>query len=73
MDTNIFDAVFWSFFITSMVGFILKCASMAYKSKCKEVSFCCIKIVRDVETEEKETEFELTHRSIPTVESKDNV
>ena len=73
MDTNIFDAVFWSFFITSMVGFILKCASMAYKSKCKEVSFCCIKIVRDVETEAKEIEFELTHRSIPTVESKDNV
>jgi len=64
MDTTIFDAVFWSFFITSMIGFILKCASMAYKSKCKEVSFCCIKIIRDVELEEKENEFEITHKPI---------
>ena len=24
---------------------------MAYKSKCKEVSCCCIKIIRDVENE----------------------
>jgi hypothetical protein len=57
MDTQIFDAVFWSFFITSIIGFLLKCASMAYKSKCKEVDFCCLKIVRDVEVEQEETEF----------------
>ena len=61
METGIFDAVFWSFFITSMVGFVLKLSSMAYKSKCKEVSCCCVKIVRDTEAEEKETEFVLTH------------
>ena len=61
MDTGIFDAVFWSFFITSVIGFILKCASMAYKSKCKEVQFCCFKIIRDVEAEEKEEEFRITH------------
>jgi hypothetical protein len=35
---------------------------MAYKSKCKEVACCCIKIVRDVEAEEKETEFLATHK-----------
>jgi hypothetical protein len=34
---------------------------MAYKSKCKEFSMCCIKIIRDVELEEKETEFEILH------------
>jgi len=62
MDTGIFDAVFWSFFITSMIGLLLKMGSMAYKSKCKEVSCCCIKIIRDTDTEEKETEFVLTHR-----------
>jgi len=61
MDTNIFDAVFWSFFITSMVGLILKLTSMAYKSKCKEVSCCCIKIVRDTDAEEKEEEFRIIH------------
>jgi hypothetical protein len=30
---------------------------MAYKSKCKEVDMCCLKIVRDVEVEQEETEF----------------
>ena len=70
MDTNIFDAVFWSFFITSMIGFILKCLSMAYKSKCKEVSFCCIKIIRDVDLEEKEQEFIINHEpNLPKEES----
>jgi hypothetical protein len=57
MDTNVFNAVFWSFFITSVIGCMLKLTSMAYKSKCKEVDICCIKIIRDVELEEKETEF----------------
>ena len=33
----------------------------AHKSKCKEVSCCCIKIIRDVEIEEKENEFSQTH------------
>ena len=51
MDTQTFDAVFWSFFITSTIGFLLGLTKMAYKSKCKEVSCCCIKIVRDVESE----------------------
>lgn len=51
MDTQTFDAVFWSFFITSTIGFLLGLTKMAYKSKCKEVSCCCIKIIRDVESE----------------------
>jgi hypothetical protein len=61
MDTTTFDAVFWSFFITTIVGFLLKLTSMAYKSKCKEVSCCCLKIVRDTDAEERETEFIATH------------
>jgi len=59
--------VFWGMFITTCVGLILGLARMAYKSKCKEVSCCCIKIVRDVEIEEKETEL-ILHKSV-----KDNV
>ena len=51
MDTETFDAVFWSFFITSSIGFFLGLTKMAYKSKCKEVSCCCVKIIRDVESE----------------------
>ncbi len=61
MDTNTFDAVFWSFFITSSVGLIIALTKMAYKSKCKEVQCCCIKIVRDIASEEKEFEFSQTH------------
>ena len=51
MDTTTFDAVFWTFFITSTIGLILGLTKMAYKSKCKEISCGCIKIVRDVESE----------------------
>lgn len=51
MNEQVFDAVFWSFFITSSIGLILGLTKMAYKSKCKEVSCCCIKIIRDVENE----------------------
>ena len=65
MDTNTFDAVFWSFFITSSVGLIIALTKMAYKSKCKEVSCCCINIVRDIATEEKEFEFSQTHMTTP--------
>jgi hypothetical protein len=43
--------VFWSFFITSIVGFLVVVGRMLYKSKCKEFSFCCFKIVRDVNLE----------------------
>jgi hypothetical protein len=60
--------VFWTFFITSIIGCMLKLSSMVYKSKCKQVDICCLKIVRDVETEEKEMEFITTHH-IPTINS----
>jgi len=44
--------VFWTGLYSSLIGFILAMGSQCYKSKCKEVNFCCIKIVRDVEGEE---------------------
>ena len=44
--------VFWTGLYSSLIGFLLAMGSQCYKSKCKEVSFCCIKIVRDVEGEE---------------------
>ena len=46
--------VFWVAFITTISGMIIKLCSMAYKSKCKEASICCLKIIRDTEAEEKE-------------------
>ena len=69
--------VFWVAFITTTSGCIIKLVSMAYKSKCKEVACCCIKIVRDTDAEEKEEEFRILHppQRLPPTEnsSKDNL
>jgi hypothetical protein len=46
--------VFYTFLITSVIGCILAGGRLLYKSKCKDVSFCCIKITRDVDIEFKE-------------------
>ena len=51
-----FSEIFWTGFYTASMAFCLGVFSYLYKSKCKEVSICCIKIVRDVEVEEKELE-----------------
>jgi len=53
--------VFYVCLLTTVGGVIIKLASMAYKSKCKECTVCCISVKRDVELEEKENEFEITH------------
>jgi len=61
MTKTTLTEVFWVTFITVLSGMIIKLASMCYKSKCKEVTFCCLKIVRDVDSEEKEEEFRITN------------
>jgi hypothetical protein len=55
--------VFYVCLLTTLSGMILKLASVAYKSKCRECSFCCIKVIRDVSLEEKETEFRILNGS----------
>ncbi len=37
---------------SALMGFVLAISAQCYKSKCKEVEFCCIKIVRDTTAEE---------------------
>ena len=44
--------VFYTGLYSSLIGCILAMASQCYRSKCKEVKFGCIKIIRDVESEE---------------------
>ena len=44
--------VFWTGLYSSLIGFVLAMCSQCYRSKCKEVDFCCIKVLRDVEGEE---------------------
>jgi hypothetical protein len=46
--------VFWSFFITSIIGLMLAIGKMCYKSKCSQIEICCIKVTRNIEAEVKE-------------------
>ena len=49
--------VFWIAFVGTASGFLLKLASLAYKSKCSECSFCGITIKRDTRAEVEMDEF----------------
>ncbi len=49
MDSE--QQIFWTFFITTMCGFILTMTRQMYKSKCSRVSLCGINIERDVRAE----------------------
>ena len=37
---------------TALMGFVLAVINQLYRSKCKEVDVCCLKVIRDVEGEE---------------------
>jgi aldehyde:ferredoxin oxidoreductase len=64
--------VFWIAFITMISGMLLKIASLAYKSKCKECSVCCIRVIRDTETEQEEMEFRVKN-NVKDEEEKNSV
>ena len=49
--------IFYVMLVTTVSSLVIKLASMAFKSKCSDVSCCGIAIKRDVALEEKETEF----------------
>ena len=65
-------SIFWLSFITVASGMILKLASLCFKSKCSSCELCGgrIRIVRDVEVEERQSEFELTHKQTSNLEEK---
>lgn len=44
--------VFWTFLISSVISLLLAMIRMCYKSKCKTVSCCGLKVERDIESEE---------------------
>jgi hypothetical protein len=64
--------VFWIAFITMISGMLLKIASLSYKSKCKECSVCCIRVIRDTETEQEEMEFRVKN-NVKDEEEKNSV
>ena len=47
-----FSEVFFTGLYSSLIGFIIAIGAQCYKSKCKEVKICCIKITRDIQIEE---------------------
>ncbi len=61
------DSYFWLSSLTIFIGGIGLIVRYAYKSKCKEVSMCCIKIVRDTEAEEREDLEECKRPSSPSI------
>ncbi len=47
-----FSEVFFTGLYSSLIGFLIAIGAQCYKSKCKQVDICCIKIIRDVDAEE---------------------
>jgi len=47
-----FSEVFFTGLYSSLIGFLLAMGAQCYRSKCREVKICCIRITRDVEGEE---------------------
>ena len=47
-----FSEVFYTGLYSSLIGFMIAIGSQCYKSKCSQVEFCCLKIIRDTNGEE---------------------
>ena len=60
------NAYFYLSVLTLIMGGIGLIVRYSYKSKCKEVDCCCIKIVRDIEIEEREDIEERNHPMPPS-------
>ena len=70
MIDGTFDAVFFTFVITSGISCFLGLARMVYKSKCKVVDCGCIRIERDVEIEKDEDLYNVNDSNKKNDESK---
>jgi hypothetical protein len=55
------DSYFWLSALTIFIGGLGVIVRYSYKSKCSSVDLCCIKIVRNIETELKEDIEEMRH------------
>ena len=65
MDSTTFNGIFFLTLTASILGFCGLIVNACIKSKCDNVEFCCIKVHRNVEAEEKIEEFEIAHRNPP--------
>ena len=47
-----FTETFFVGLYSALMGFVLAVINLLYRSKCKEVDICCIKVDRDIQIEE---------------------
>ena len=47
-----FTETFYVGLYSALMGFVLAVINLLYRSKCKEVDICCIKVIRDTQIEE---------------------
>ena len=64
--TDGIDGYFYLTLATIVFGGVGLDTRYAYKSKCKSVELCCFKILRDIETEEREDTFAM--KNSPTLQ-----
>ena len=57
--------MFWGVVVATGSALIFGLVKACLKSKCDEVSCCCIKIHRNIQAEEKEHEFDVEHNKSP--------
>lgn len=64
--------IFWSFLITSIIGCGLALSRLCYKSKCSkiEISYKGIKVIRDIQNEEKLDEIQVSRQNSNNNEEK---
>ena len=55
---------------SALMGFVLAVINLLYRSKCKEVDICCIKVVRDIQIEE---DIDLQHIRPNPIQSQNNL
>ena len=55
------DSTIQVLLITSLTNIVYQIIKVVSKSACSECQFCCFKIKRNVEIEEKSKEFEILH------------
>jgi hypothetical protein len=63
---------FYIVVVTTSAGLLLKLASLIFKSKCRTCKMGCLEIERDIEAEEKEAEFRITHKQQSCLELSSN-
>jgi hypothetical protein len=67
-----FTETFYVGLYSALMGFVLAVINQLYKSKCKQVDICCIKIIRDTQIEE-ELDLQQPRPNNPIQQSQNNL